>query len=170
MANGATGLRAEVDLMKRHLAKNSSDMADVVEGIMALPRAELIAMWPEHYGDPPPKAISTRLLVCSIAYAVQAETFGGLSKRSQKQLVSLANLAKPTHGPQISKGRAASSRMGITPSQGTKFVRDWNGRSHVVEVMESGFLWQGKIHRSLTAIAFSITGSRWSGPRFFGVT
>ena len=56
MANGATGLRVEVDLMKRLLAESSSEMADVVEGIIALPRAELIAMWPEHYGDPPPKS------------------------------------------------------------------------------------------------------------------
>jgi hypothetical protein len=145
-------------------------MADLVEGIIALPRAELIERWSKHHGHPPPKAISTRLLVYSIAYAIQTEAYGGLSKRSQKQLVSFANSAKPSHASHISKGRAASFRMGITPSQGTKFLRDWNGRSHVVEVMDNGFLWQGEIHRSLTAIAFAITGSRWSGPRFFGVT
>jgi Protein of unknown function (DUF2924) len=156
--------------MKRHLAKNSTNVADLMKEIIALPRAELIERWSKHHGHPPPKAISTRLLVYSIAYAVQAEAYGGLSKSSQKQLVNLANSTKPSHASHISKCRAPSFRMGATPSQGTKFVRDWNGRTHVVEVIDNGFLWQGKIHRSLTAIAFSITGSHWSGPRFFGVT
>ena len=54
-------------------------------------------------------------------------------------------------------------------SPGTRLVRDWNGRSHVVDVLEEGFAFEGRLHKSLTAIARQITGAHWSGPRFFGL-
>jgi hypothetical protein len=50
-----------------------------------------------------------------------------------------------------------------------RLVREGNGKSHMVEVVEAGFAWQGKTYRSLSAIATLITGTRWSGPRFFGL-
>ncbi len=53
---------------------------------------------------------------------------------------------------------------------GARLIREWNGVSHVVEVVEAGFIWNGDRHRSLSAIARAITGARWSGPRFFGLT
>lgn len=49
-------------------------------------------------------------------------------------------------------------------------LREWNGVTHVVEVTETGFLWNGETWRSLSAIAREITGAHWSGPRFFGLT
>jgi hypothetical protein len=48
-------------------------------------------------------------------------------------------------------------------------IRDWNGRRYVVDVVDGGFVLDGKHYRSLTAIAFRITGAKWSGPRFFGL-
>ncbi|MFI0844663.1 DUF2924 domain-containing protein [Mesorhizobium sp. IMUNJ 23232] len=54
-------------------------------------------------------------------------------------------------------------------SQGARLIRDWNGRAHVVDVIDPGFVYDGKLYSSLTAIAFAITGTRWSGPRFFGL-
>jgi hypothetical protein len=50
-----------------------------------------------------------------------------------------------------------------------RLVREWNGRSHVVDVLEEGFAFEGRLHKSLTAIALQITGTHWSGPRFFGL-
>ena len=52
---------------------------------------------------------------------------------------------------------------------GTRLVREWNGKTHHVDVVDSGFVWNGASHRSLSAIAREITGARWSGPRFFGL-
>jgi hypothetical protein len=50
-----------------------------------------------------------------------------------------------------------------------RLIREWNGSSHVVEVVDGGFLWNGKRYGSLSAVARAITGARWSGPRFFGL-
>lgn len=54
-------------------------------------------------------------------------------------------------------------------AQGSRFLREWNGVTHVVERTEAGYLWKGEVHASLSAIAKAITGAHWSGPRFFGV-
>ena len=77
--------------------------------------------------------------------------------------------SQPSGGNLISARRNSSARSGAL-RQGTRFVREWNGKSHVVEVVGKGFVWQGKTYRSLSAIASTITGNRWSGPRFFGLT
>jgi hypothetical protein len=52
---------------------------------------------------------------------------------------------------------------------GIRLVREWNGRTYSVDVIEGGFVWDGRVHRSLSVIARMITGARWSGPRFFGL-
>lgn len=64
--------------------------------------------------------------------------------------------------PDARKGRAI-------PAPGARLVREWNGKNHVVDVIEGGFVFQAKVHKSLTAIAHQITGTHWSGPRFFGL-
>lgn len=152
------------------------DLSDLVSSIPALSRGDLLARWEAFYGTPPHKMISTRLLVLAVAYAVQVERHGGLAKRAQKELLRLAGTAGvhvETQPPPDSAARRARSkaRSGhrTHPRQGTRFVRAWNGKSHVVEVVDKGFAWQGKTYRSLSAIATCITGSRWSGPRFFGL-
>ena len=55
------------------------------------------------------------------------------------------------------------------PAPGTRLMREWNGRMHVVDITEEGILFDGKLYRSLTAVARRITGTHWSGPRFFGL-
>lgn len=162
--------------MEHTMARSPGSIIGLVNCIPALSRGDLIARWCEHYGSLPPKAISTRLLVYAVAYFVQVERHGGLSNQSQRELLRLAGSARAQHESQrsgsssISARRNRSARPGAAPRQGTRFVREWNGKSHVVEVVEKGFVWQGKTYRSLSAIACSITGNRWSGPRFFGLT
>ena len=63
-------------------------------------------------------------------------------------------------------GRSTLSNL---PTRGTRLIREWHGTPHEVEVLEDGYLWRGVRHRSLSAIARTITGTRWSGPRFFGL-
>ncbi len=53
---------------------------------------------------------------------------------------------------------------------GMRLIREWNGSSHVVEVVDGGFLWNGRGYGSLSSVARAITGARWSGPRFFALT
>jgi Protein of unknown function (DUF2924) len=60
-------------------------------------------------------------------------------------------------------------RASPTLQPGARLLREWNGTTHVVDVLPDGFLWNGASHRSLSAIARAITGARWSGPRFFGL-
>jgi hypothetical protein len=72
-------------------------------------------------------------------------------------------------GHQGPPARTKRSGRPARPRPGTRLVREWNGKSHVVEVVDTGFAWHGQTYRSLSAIASLITGSRWSRPRFFGI-
>ena len=67
------------------------------------------------------------------------------------------------------KAHCATIKNKISYKPGTRLIREWQGRTHEVTIMDNGYLWQGKQYRSLTAIAQDITGTKWSGPRFFGL-
>ena len=105
--------------------------------------------------------LSRELLVAAIAYRVQEIAFGGLRPQPQRQLRHFAQQLKI--GGQI----RIHARPDLAP--GTRLVREWQGRSYQVMVLEDGFSWQGTHYRSLSAIAREITGTPWSGPLFFGL-
>ncbi len=133
-----------------------------IDALAVLTRAELVERWRAHYRTDPPKGISQSLLVRAIAYEMQAKRYGGLKPAVNRRLRTIANgTVNGDHG-----GRKASPTL----QPGARLIREWNGVSHVVEVIEGGFIWNGDRHRSLSAIARAITGARWSGPRFFGLT
>jgi hypothetical protein len=161
--------------MSRRTLKGQRKISDLVNSIPALTRGNLLARWEEHYGTLPHKLISTRLLVRAVAHAVQVEHHGGLAKRTRTELLRLAEAAgvraggKSLDGYRSPAARTPRSGRPARPRRGTRLVREWNGKSHVVEVVDTGFAWQGQTYRSLSAIASLITGSRWSGPRFFGI-
>lgn len=161
--------------MTRQSPGRQRTVSDLVNSIPALARGDLIQRWKAYYGAVPHKMISTRLLVLAVAYAVQVEQHGGMAKRTHKQMLRLAeaagvSLETPSAETSPPRRRKPMRRgSGARPRSGTRFVREWNGKSHVVEVLDKGFVWQGKTYRSLSAIATLITGTRWSGPRFFGV-
>lgn len=67
------------------------------------------------------------------------------------------------------RAKKASPAFKPPPSPGTRLMREWNGRMHVVDITDQGILFDGKLYRSLTAVAKRITGTHWSGPRFFGL-
>ncbi len=132
-----------------------------IEALADLSRPELVERWRTHYADPP-KGISRRLLIRAIAYEMQAKRYGGLKPVTDRRLRTIANgTVNGDHG-----SRKTSRRL----QPGARLLREWNGATHVVEVIEGGFVWNGDRHRSLSAIARAITGARWSGPRFFGLT
>ncbi len=127
-----------------------------------LPRSELVEHWRTLHRTTAPKCISRRMLVGAIAYAMQAKSYGGLKPAVRRRLRKMA------HGD-VNGGKVnAVSSSKLMP--GARLIREWNGRTHVVEVIDGGFVWNGERHGSLSAVARTITGARWSGPRFFGLT
>ena len=143
------------------------------EGLAALEvcdHADLSARWQSLIGRPPPKAASRMFLMRALAYEVQAQHAPGLSKADQKVLAVAAQQACPRHGSsQTSVAEPASSKPRVALVPGARLVREWNGKTYTVSVIEEGFVYKDKIWRSLSAIARDITGAHWSGPRFFGL-
>ncbi len=123
--------------------------------------ADLRARWERAYKHPAPKRASRDLLLRALAYHIQERAEGGLSKAALKRL---AHLADPK-GNDGRPPRPAPPRL----RPGTRLVREWRGAVHRVTVGEDGFDYRGARYASLSQIAREITGTRWSGPLFFGL-
>ena len=127
-----------------------------LEAIEAMDRAALIAAWSDLFKTPVPKGLSQPFLRRFLAYEIQARQFGPLPK------TFLKDLARQVSTTSQGKGH------GIEP--GGRLLREWDGVTHSVEVIEGGYRWNGETYWSLSSVARAITGARWSGPRFFGLT
>lgn len=132
--------------------------------------ADLSARWQSLIGRPPPKAASRIFLMRALAYEVQAQHKPGLSKADQNVLAVAAEQACATHGSsQTSVTEPSSSKPRVILVPGARLVREWNGRTYTICVIEEGFVYKDKVWSSLSAIARDITGAHRSGPRFFGL-
>jgi hypothetical protein len=127
-------------------------------------RPDLIEAWTALKGSPPPKGLSTRMLAIAVAYDAQVKQHGGLSPSLRKRLVAFAGQANK------SANRSSTMRQAKLVNPGTRLVREWQGITHVVDVHNGHIAYDGKSFKSLSAVARAITGARWSGPRFFGLT
>jgi hypothetical protein len=134
-----------------------------VASIERLSRTELVERWTRRFGAPPPKGLSRRLLEHAAAYAIQAKAFGDL-----KPKVRWALRRALEDGPTVVNKHGATGTAALLKA-GARLLREWNGETHRVEVLADGYLYDGVQYRSLSAIARVITGTRWSGPRFFGL-
>ena len=155
MSNQATIDRRVSDVVATRVRRRTTDLPEVGD-LVAMDRARLLSLWQDLFGVPAPKALSQSFLRRFLAFELQSRRYGGLSKPVQRAVT--AGSAKAS--------RTSSTRM----RPGTRLLREWNGVTHVLDVTEEGFLWQGQTYRSLSAIARAITGAHWSGPRFFGLT
>jgi hypothetical protein len=144
-------------------AKPGNKAVDEVDAITNLGRAELVERWAKAHRRAVPKGISRILLERSAAYQVQAARHGGLRPATRRALRSALN----GNNQLPRKMTTISIKSPLKP--GTRLMREWNGRAHTVEVVEDGFVWEGRMYKSLSAVARQITGARWSGPRFFGL-
>lgn len=152
---------------------SSSDLNAGVSDVIAfdtLDREACIEGWRKQFGHPPPKYVSVQFIRKALAFEAQVKVFGGHSPAVRRAL------ERALKGDRKPSGKTMSGSMGsssMSPSlvlrPGTHLVREWNGRSYQVEVLEDGFQMDGKQYRSLSAIAAKITGAHWSGPRFFGL-
>src|SRR3981189_3010213 len=129
--------------------------------LAAMPIAQLRVLYREVLRVEPPKAFGPDLLRRSIAHGIQEKAYGGLSRFAQRLLDQMmkAYAAKPG-------GKIVLPRR-IRP--GSVLVREWKGESHRVMVLADGFAYDGETFGNLSEIAVLITGTRWNGPRFFGL-
>lgn len=121
----------------------------------------LRAQWRKLYRQDPPRA-PRKLLLLGVAYRIQEQAYGGLKAGLIRRLRKLGEGTDASGETE----RTRISRL----KPGARLIREWGGESHTVIVLDEGFEWRGESWRSLSAIARTITGTRWSGPRFFGLT
>lgn len=123
--------------------------------IERMERNGLLDLWPKVMGTRTPRGMSQNMMRRFLAYEVQAQALGGLGKAEFAEIARL--------------GAGSVRAKAVEMAPGSRFLREWNGVTHVVERNETGYIWNGEVHTSLSAIAKAITGVHWSGPRFFGV-
>lgn len=125
--------------------------------------AELRRRWQTAFGRQAPPHLPRHLIFRVLAYRLQAEQLGDLD-------AGAVRLLDRSGSPEQAGEQATKESRGhreVRP--GTVLGREWNGQMHRVTVMADGFAWSGKTYRSLSKVAFAITGTRWNGPKFFGL-
>ena len=146
------------------MSRAIQDVTACREALLRLPKlglGELRQRWRALYKADASPHLSRELLLRAVAYRMQEVALGGLRPERQRQLHQIARQFKQT-------GAAVTPRRPeLKP--GTRLMREWQGRTYEVLVLDDGFSWQGTHHRSLSAIARKITGTAWSGPLFFGL-
>ncbi len=128
------------------------DLEELVGEIETMELDTLRKVWGKRYGAPP-SLRSAPIMRMLLAWRIQSQSFGGLDEETSR-ILARSGAVEP-------EGR----RLGI----GARLTRNWKGRSVEVVVEERGFRWEGRVYRSLTAAATAIAGSKWNGPRFFGL-
>lgn len=137
-----------------------STLSERIAALRGMTSAALRAEWRKVYRMPAPD-LSRDLLARGIAFRLQEKELGGLSASVERRLLALAN--------ETASDKETPLPVSTILRPGMQLVRSWRGQTHSVVVTEDGFLWNGSNHTSLSSIAQAITGTKWSGPRFFGL-
>ena len=123
----------------------------------------LRSRWHAVWGRPPPLPLLRHPRFRIMAYRLQADHWGDLDAESKRLL------DRSESPEQAGQSAVAWSRRSTELRPGTVLGREWNGQMHRVAVLDKGFAWNGKTYPSLSKVALAITGTRWNGPRFFGL-
>ena len=135
-----------------------SELEQQFERLRGLSTAQLRTEWKRVWNEPAPR-LGHDLLRRGIAWKLQEQMHGGLPRRVVRELERFARL--------VERGRPLGLERAAKP--GTRLVRQWRGRTFHVAVMDNGYLFDDQRYASLSQIAQVITGTKWSGPRFFGL-
>ncbi len=117
-------------------------------------------------GRQPPPHLPRHLLFAMVAYRLQADAMGDLDAQTLKLLKRVGSARSDSDVVPLTDA-FDQRRRDLLP--GTILTRDWNGHIHRVMVVKNGFAWEGGTYDSLSKIAFAVTGTKWNGPRFFGL-
>lgn len=122
---------------------------------------DLQEQWTRVLGGPPPKNARREYLLRAVVHELQSRAHGGLSKSLRRALTKIAEIKL---APSVTTGGRTRS---LKP--GARLYREWKGAVHEIDVVADGYHYRGATFKSLSVIARKITGTRWSGPAFFGL-
>jgi hypothetical protein len=153
---------------KRRNGRTSTktSVEDEIAHLRGLDLKGLRSRWQSVFQGPAPDHLTRHLLFSVIAYRLQADRFGDLA-HEMRQVLDRTNAKEA--GPVTSARLANLDQKRTELSPGTVLVREWDRQSQRVMVMADGFAWNGQTYYSLSKVAFAITGTKWNGPRFFGL-
>lgn len=137
-----------------------SRLEEQLEALATLSPAQLRGTWLQTFKSTPPD-VSHRLLALDIGYRLQERALGGLASQHGRDLARLAT--------RFAKTGAVDADAAATLKAGSRLVREWQGKVHQVLIREDGYVYGEQHYGSLSQIARHITGTSWSGPRFFGL-
>jgi hypothetical protein len=141
--------------MQNDIAKQLSDLA-------TMPRHQLFDLWRRVFRSDPPAGMRREIFITFLAYRIQENAYGGLKPNIRADLIRIAK----SHG----RGKDSARPLALQKLKaGTRIIRKWRDEHHEIFVTDSGYEYRGVSYRSLSRIARKITGTRWSGPAFFGV-
>lgn len=140
---------------------------NVVEQVKSLSRSQLIQKWQKIFKQTPSPTVRREFLIKHLAWEIQAQSQGGYSVQTKKKLEALAKDLEQNKDIKAENIKLKSNILTI--KAGTKLIREYQGINHEVLVLEKGYQYNGKIYKSLSAIANEITSSRWNGKVFFGL-
>jgi hypothetical protein len=143
-----------------------TSIEDEIAHLRGLNLRGLRSRWQGVFQRPAPAHLTQHLLFAVIAYRLQADHFGDLDHATRQMLDGIATQEA---GPALSARLASFDQKRTRLTPGTVLVREWDRQSQRVMVLADGFAWNGETYDSLTKVAFAITGTRWNGPRFFGL-
>lgn len=151
----------QCDIDERIALDGDRSLTEQIDALSRMSVDDLRAEWRCLYRCHPPKQVRRDLLELGLAWKLQEIVLGGLSASAKRQIRELITTIETTGD--------LSKPLSHRPNPGARLVREWRGETHDVLVTEAGFEWKDRTWPSLSQIAREITGTRWSGPRFFGL-
>ena len=145
---------------RSRIDRDPKDLATELERLYTLDFSELRAQWAMYFPNNPSVAFGPKFMIKAIAYRLQEKAFSGLKPSTQRMLDRVADRGSKVSQSDIQKKR---------PDAGTVLLREWHGVSHRVTVLDEEVVYRGQRYNSLSEVARTITGTRWSGPLFFGL-
>jgi hypothetical protein len=136
------------------------DLESQLSRLSSLETSDLRNFWLELFGERPHPKLRRELLIPILSYRLQEKVLGGLRPSTARRLRTIVD--------ELASGKKRIRNNYPGPRAGTRMVRQWRSKLHEVITLESGFMYDGQKYRSLSEIARAITGTRWSGPAFFG--